>query len=195
MHNRFIFTGLILVIVAVVSCRKPKHFPDEPVIVFKDFTTTRNAQGLDISGHITVSFTDGDGDIGLRSGDTLAPYDTCSVFQYNYFIKIFEKRNGTFRQFVFKKNFAPCMNVDLYNVCLASNPALSPTLDSTYNARLRDITPEGKSKTLEGDLDLELPFLIPCVSNDTVKFQLYLYDRALHKSNVVESPEYIISTQ
>jgi len=175
----------------VVSCRKIKSYPDEPVIKFKEFTTLKS-QGLDSIGNIVISFTDGDGDIGLRPGDTLPPYDTCSIYQFNYFIKIFQKRNGAFRQFVFKKNFAPCVNVDLYNIC---NPVFSTILDSTYNATLMDITPEGKSKVLSGELALELPFLIPCVTNDTVKFQVYIYDRALHQSNIVESPEYIISTQ
>lgn len=185
---------LIFFVVALISssCRKPKNYPETPIITYKDFIVTKNSQGLDVSGVLSVSFTDGDGDIGLRPGDTLAPYDTCSIYQFNYFIKIFEKKNGVFRQFVFKKNFNPCVYQDLYNVC---NPDFSTLLDSTYNATLKDITPENKNKALSGDLELDIPFLIPCVTNDTIKFQIKLVDRALHESNVVESPEYIISTQ
>lgn len=191
MSKYVIFLFSFLLVIACFSCRKPKHYPDEPIITFKDFKTVRNGQGLDQSGILSISFTDGDGDIGLRSGDTLAPFDTCSIFQFNYFIKIFEKRNGVFRQYVFVKNFNPCQLNDLYNVC---NPAFSLTLDSTYNAALKDITPEGKSKVLNGDIDLDLPFLIPCVTNDTIKFRIQIVDRALHISNEVESPEYVIST-
>lgn len=188
---KFSFCFLIIA-VASSSCLKLKHYPETPIIEFKDLKTTRNAQGLDVSANLTISFTDGDGDIGLRAGDTVAPYDTCSIYQFNYFIKIFEKRNGVFKQFVFKKNFNPCILQDLYKVC---NPVFSEVLDSTYNARLQDITPEGRNKSLDGDLNLEIPFLIPCVTNDTVKFQVYIVDRALHFSNLVETPEYVISTQ
>jgi hypothetical protein len=191
MKKGLFLLSFIVLLIAGNSCRKPKHYPDEPIITFKEFFTTKNSQGLDEKAIFIISFTDGNGDIGFRPGDTLSPFDTCSIYQFNYFIKIFEKRDGTFRQFVFKKNFAPCMLVDLYNVC---NPVFSETLDSTYNARLKDITPNGKSKVLSGDLSFEMPFLIPCVTNDTVKFQIYIYDRDLHRSNVLETPEYIIST-
>ncbi len=192
MNHRILILIAGLIIFTGTACRKPKNYPDEPIITYKDFTTIKNGQGLDVSGKIVISFTDGDGDIGLRPEDTIAPYDTCSIFQFNYFIKIFEKKNGIFRQFVFKKNFNPCVFQDLYNIC---NPTFSTILDSTYNATLKNITPEGKSKALDGDLALDIPFLIPCVTNDTIKFQVQIVDRALHQSNVVESPEYIISTQ
>jgi len=192
MHQRKVIILALFIILTGLSCRKPKSYPDEPIIAFTRFTTEKDAQGLDREGHIYFSFTDGDGDIGLRPGDTLAPYDTCSKYQFNFFMKIFERKNGVFRQFVFRKNFAPCMNVDLYNIC---NTNFSYMLDSTYNAIIKDITPEGKSKSLSGDVKMDLPFLIPCVTMDTIKFQIYIVDRALHESNVIESPEYIISTQ
>ena len=182
---------MILIVLSGISCRKPKKYPDEPIITFKGFKTIRDNQGLDKSGVLSISFTDGDGDIGLRAGDTIAPYDTCSIYQFNYFIRILEKRNGVFRQYVFVKNFTPCQLTDLYSVC---NPAFSLKLDSTYNATIKDITPEGKNKALSGDLDLDMPFLIPCVTNDTIKFRIMIVDRALHESNEVESPEYVIST-
>jgi hypothetical protein len=189
-------TAFILCLACLIavefSCRKPKTYPEEPIINFKDFSTIKNSQGLDASGKISISFTDGDGDIGLNDGDTLAPYDSCSIYQFNYYIKIFEKKNGVFKQFIFIKNFNPCVFQDLYHIC---SPDFSTMLDSTYNARLKNITPETKSKALSGDIDLDLPFLIPCVTHDTVKFTIYIYDRALHKSNEVESPEYVISTQ
>lgn len=192
MNLKSLLLLVALFLITFLSCRKPKVYPDNPIITFKDFVILKNSQGLDESGKLTISFTDGDGDIGLRAGDTIAPYDTCSIYQFNFFIKIFEKRNGVFRQFVFKKNFNPCVFQDLYQVC---NPVFSTLLDSTYNATLKDITPEGKSKALNGDLELDIPFLIPCVTSDTIKFQIQIVDRALRWSNMVESLEYIITTQ
>lgn len=65
------------------SCRKIQQFPPEPEIEYVDFLQF----GTD-SAQLVVSFTDGDGDIGLRDGDTTGD------FAYNLFLTYYEMQDG-----------------------------------------------------------------------------------------------------
>lgn len=65
------------------SCKKSSKYPDEPEIAFRAFEKF----GAD-SAHLIISFTDGDGDIGLSQGDTTEPY------LFNFFTSYFQRING-----------------------------------------------------------------------------------------------------
>lgn len=78
------FKGLVLVIVATTiasSCNPGRSYPDEPKIEYVSYTFT---DSLDILGNVThlglltISFTDGDGDIGLFQSET----DINDIFIY-----------------------------------------------------------------------------------------------------------------
>jgi hypothetical protein len=60
------------------------------------------------------------------------------------------------------------------------------------NSRIPNITPEGQNKTLEGEIDIALYINNPLSSFDTIKFQAYIFDRALHQSNTIETPEIVV---
>lgn len=47
-------------------CVKPPDYPDEPVITYKSMTRTTLRQGTGTfdTTHVTITFTDGDGDLG-----------------------------------------------------------------------------------------------------------------------------------
>lgn len=52
------------------ACTTPPEYPEEPVITFMEYARDTVRQSLD-SNVIKFSFTDGDGDLGARSTDTL----------------------------------------------------------------------------------------------------------------------------
>ena len=65
--------GLALVMAGLTSCLEGSQFPDEPEIEFISavFTDSMDLLGNQVFlGIITIGFTDGDGDIGIRQGDT-----------------------------------------------------------------------------------------------------------------------------
>jgi len=68
---------LLLIVGSVVfSCRKFEEFPDIPAITYDNFLVLMNTQtGITERGVLVFSYTDGDGDLGLASKDTLFPYD------------------------------------------------------------------------------------------------------------------------
>lgn len=170
---KILFPLTIAIALSISSCIKPKEFSTTPEIVFKDFIELRD------SALFMFSFTDGDGDIGLDSNYTYPPFnppltyeypDTnkdvpAGEFYYNFYLDYWEKQNGIF-------------------VKLNLNPP--------FYYRIPVITPIGQNKTLEGEISIKMnpPYFAP--TSDTVKFTAFLYDRAKHKSNIIETPQFIV---
>ena len=87
MLNKTISYGLFVLVISslLVSCIKKEDYPDIPSIEFKSFSKINNGLGYDDKGLLVISFTDGDGDIGLGSQEIQPPYDTASMYYYNFF--------------------------------------------------------------------------------------------------------------
>ena len=95
----------------------------------------------------------------------LTQADTLPPYDFNLYITYFEKQNG-----VYKK-------VDL---------------PSTLNARIPVLTPSGNIKSIKGDIQDTLYVNNPASTFDTIKFEVYIVDRALHQSNVIETPDIVV---
>lgn len=156
---------IILVLTVISACKKAEDYPVVPVITFKDFKVYKQADGTDSLGIFSFTFTDGDGDIGYKKSDTLAPYDRKGAYYYNFVIKYFEKIDGKFTEV---------------------------ELPLPISSRIPYLTPEGKNKTLEGEIQIDLFLNNPLAQSDTVRFDAFIYDRALHKSNVITTPDLLI---
>ncbi|MCX6280588.1 MAG: hypothetical protein NTU51_01330 [Bacteroidetes bacterium] len=169
--KRKITTGgfCILLIAAGIamfsSCMKKESFSDIPQIAFAGYTNLFDSTKIAKKGILTISFQDGDGDIGLNSWDTYPPYDSTSIYFYNYYIDLYEKKNGVFVK--------------------------DTTLATSLNARIPNLTPDDPNKAIKGLIVDTLP-LNPHPVYDTIQFSMFIYDRALHKSNVVFTPEIVV---
>lgn len=160
-----VFCGLGAILF-LMGCSKDPVYPVEPVITYVSFTKILNNSGYDQKGILKISFTDGDGDIGLNPEDTYAPYDTGSIYFYNFFITYYEKQHGNF---------------------------VAVDLPISNNARIPQVPPATKGLPLQGDIEIELYINNPMSVFDTIKFDAYIVDRALHVSNVISSPDIIIN--
>jgi hypothetical protein len=158
---------IAVLLISFASCKSPKTFPKEPEITFKELVKNANAQGLDESADLTISFVDGDGDIGLAESDTMPPYNPESIYYYDFYISFFIKHNGNFEEY----------------------PLAIPA-----SQRIPYINHEGKDRSLSGDIVMHLDFLGFPFNNDTLRFDAYIYDRALHKSNTISTSEIILKT-
>lgn len=169
----FLFaTGIIL------SCLKPKEYPDTPVIEFKSLTE----YGDHDSAEVSFTFKDGDGDIGLDEKDTFPPFDPQSRYFKNVYLLYMYKDTvtGTFKPFL-KYNKACGGDT--------TNPGDCDTLFKVY--RIQNITPKGQNKVLDGEIKIKLkgPYFEMGKGHKTVKYEIFMFDRALHKSNTVETSE------
>lgn len=165
---------LILIIpLAFFSCKKYEDYPPEPGIEFMDFTLLRDDQGIDQRGVLRFSFSDGDGNIGLYDYDTLPPYD------YNLFVKYFELQNGEFKEiFLITPTYIDDSTI-VYDT-------------ATFNGRIPILTPAGKNKAISGEIEDTLFVNNPVSTFDTIMFEVYIQDRALNKSNVIQTPPIVI---
>lgn len=145
--------GLAAVLLTAAGCLKREEFPVEPSIAYKSFTQFGDSASL------VISFTDGDGDIGLDESDNQPPFDVGSDYYYNLFCDYEELRNGVWTP-------------------------VSLALPLHY--RIPRITPTGQNKTLEGEIAVALAWpIVPDNVVDTVRFQVRLIDRALRSSQQV----------
>jgi len=151
-----------LVSIMFASCLKREEYPIEPYIEFVDFRKYVNESGIEDKGLLVFSFTDGDGDIGLSPGDTLPPFHREGDYFFNLFIFYHEVQNGAI---------------------------VEVELPQPFHLRLPVITPSGNNKAIKGEIEVELDIFNPITPFDTILFDFYLVDRALHKSNTVRTPK------
>ncbi|MCX6270991.1 MAG: hypothetical protein NTU44_07190 [Bacteroidetes bacterium] len=156
---------LLLPVFLLPSCLKKEHFPDTPAIEFVSFTKIQNDTGIDDKGILKLSFTDGDGDIGLAQSDTLPPFNIGSQWYYNFFITYYERQKGV-----------------LTNV----------NLPFTNNSRIPPLYNSGSAKSTKGEIEIELFINNPTSAFDTIAFEVSIADRALHVSNRVLTPDIVI---
>lgn len=147
------------------GCSKEPQYPAEPQISFVSFTKVQNNTGKDDKGILKINFTDGDGDIGLTDADIQAPFDTTSMYYYNLFITYYEKQNGTY---------------------------VAVDLPLSNNARFPLVPPANQGNPLTGDIDVELYINNPFSTFDTIRFDVFIVDRALHHSNIISTQDIVV---
>lgn len=152
------------------SCRKTEEYPVIPAISFKSFEKYSHKNGvgglIDDSLNLIISYTDGDGDVGIPQDDTSPPFNAGSPYFYNMVVKYFKKTRGVYTERV---------------------------LDPPYSARIPDLTPKGNHKAIKGDIKLLMPFIDFQANYDTIHCEVFIYDRALHKSNVITTPDIVVN--
>jgi len=152
-------------IFTLMSCMKKESYSDVPQIGFASYYNIFDTTKIAKKGVLTITFQDGDGDIGLNSWDIFPPYDSASIYFYNYYVDLYYKRNGTFVK--------------------------DTTLNPPLYTRIPNLTPDDPNKAIKGYIVDTIP-LNPHPLYDTIQFSMFIYDRALHKSNVVTTPEIVV---
>jgi len=162
---------LMLLLLAVSSCREQDDLPLIPHISYIGITPLMNEQlGIHDRAVLAFSYEDGDGDIGLRASDTLPPYE------YDLFINFFEQRMGEWEEVYLR----------WYNQETEEWDTLS------LNGRLPLLTPAGNYKGIKGEI-YDTIFIYNFNSPyDTVKFTVTIQDRALNLSNTIETPPVVV---
>jgi len=149
----------------VVACEPPEEYPDIPAIAYKEFIFKDTVDQLDNPiklCRLVFECIDGDGDMGLSQADTVPPYDTSSVYYHNCFIVLFEKKNGEYSQ-------------------------IKMSIEHNYRIRYEEI--KGCDKTYKATISVDMEYPIYLFNYDTIKYEFFVVDRALHESNIVVSPD------
>ncbi len=154
---------LLFLALAIFACEKIEKLPDTPRIEYKDFIMAKDSDLLGneiLVGTLIFTFEDGDGDVGLPPSDSLVPGDTT---QKNLFLTLYKKTEGTFIR------------------------APEDEIESPLAFRIPYIKREGQNKTLKGEIEVDIQYVI--IRYDTIRYDFYIRDRAMHKSNVERTDE------
>ncbi len=161
MNTKTVLLFAVILVIVVFSCTKPKVYPLEPEISFKEMSMY---DGQDTLGNpikrviLTMSVVDGDGNIGLPEDFTWPGFDTLD--NKNLYINFYNKVDGIFEK------------VEL----------LAP-----FYYRTAFLKPEGQDKSLTADFEITMDYT-SFDDYDTIKYDFYIYDRDLNKSNIGFSP-------
>ena len=167
--SSYIISALLLVLL-LNSCEKEPEFSIIPEIEFVEFIQYKNDFGKDTALKLVISYTDGDGDLGLEQGDTLSPFNQGSLYHSCMYIYYYEYVDSQFVEVRPEIGGIP----------------IGDTIRFPY--RYRNLTPETPNKTIIGEIAWHTNLIQP-QKNSLIKFKIFIFDRALHKSNEIETPE------
>ncbi len=156
-----IFVTTLIGMFLISSCIKQEEFSDIPEITYRPFVLLFDTGQLAVKGVLSFDFQDGDGDIGLYPGDTFPPYNRGGAYYYNLVIRYFEKQDSGYVEVV---------------------------LNPPFSARIPVLNPDYPGKAIKGFISDTLD-MDPSPDFDTVRFEYFIYDRALNKSNVLTTPD------
>jgi hypothetical protein len=165
------FAISILVVIATTSaCVKAPSYPIIPEIEYVNISSPLVKSGY--ADTITISFKDGDGDIGITGTAT----DTCDLCG-------------------FKTGDSSCLYSQAFNIFLIDD---RDTCVSQFASA--DIEPSGKFDAISGQADIiktiysQNCFIpTPGCPNDTVRYTVVMRDKAGHFSNFIKLPPIIIN--
>jgi len=109
-------------------------YPDTPVIKYENFSLYKTTDDLGNSiflGKLDLSFTDGDGDVGIEQPDSAEVADS---LKYNFFSNLYNLNNGVFEKI--------------------------SGATGEQNFRIPYITREGQNKTLKGTITIEFEYKV-----------------------------------
>lgn len=227
------FSLFSIILFVVSGCFNPPDFPVEPQIEFESIQYKEYGTGFDTeydSLILTISFKDGDGDLGLDPSENNAPYNNKFYFiaggkYLNYTAKRTDPNYDTLPDFVKPYN---CINWEVFK----QNNIVKDTLYFQLNPDYNNITVEFLVKNSDGtftEFDWKEAFNYPncgisfdgrfpilykdktgaplegklrygmgsigfkiLFSTKTLKLRIQIKDRALNRSNVIETSEFTL---
>ena len=155
----------------VTSCVKPKTFPIEPYLEFRQniLSHTLTAAGDSVpSRDVEFYFQDGDGDIGRSDESEKFPYVGDSL--YNLHFQLYKVLSDSL----------------LEKVYLPDTTGVWQPI--AYHYHLHYIEPVNANHSLSGIIRWtvdDFGITASMLENHTICYGIYLYDRALHRRNVI----------
>ena len=167
--------AILFTILLSIGCKKEDPIPVAPVITFVDANVAPNKA----SAVVKLEFLDEDGDLGLKQEESAGEQD------YNVFVDYYEKVNG---EWILKSPL------------IVWNPDIQHPLGGTFDTSITNLRfpflENDAQRALQGEVKLDLLLNTPnfafTAGPDTIKYDIYIKDRAFHKSNVITTSEIIV---
>ena len=159
-------TKLVILFALVFSfgCKKEDPEPTPPVITFTDSYLSATTP----SAIVKFDFFDEDGDLGLYQDENTGEQE------HNIIVDYYEKENG---EWILKSPI------------ITYNPFQDEYDTLGLNLRFLFVENEAQ-RTLQGDAVIDLLYNF---NADTFRYEIYIKDRAFHKSNVITTTDLIVN--
>ena len=168
MWNKSWISGLVMVTVLwlLSACNEGKDtIPSAPTLSFQGIYVFNSGFGYDSFVEVALGFEDVNGDLGLSDDDTLFPFGSGDPAEYNLLVYYQDKKGGKWQY--------------------PRNPLLGVNDTLVLHERLKNITPTGNNKSIHGDITLVIPARPFTYRGDSVRFEIQLMDRGLHRSKKI----------
>lgn len=176
MKNLFCF---FLLLSLLFSCKKKDDVsPAPPVIKYGSFGYVSEKEA-----YFKFTFHDNDGDIGLKDSDTTGSYSHKTFGYYDFYMQyLFRDSSG---------NYEPAYSFTNHIDSVSGQTVQDTIFDSKTQYRIPFVENNTKSQSLDGEVMIKLDGFRPGKTPAYQHFKtiFYMYDRALHKSNVVTTPD------
>jgi hypothetical protein len=150
---KYFIAGVIL-LTGIYGCVKKKTYTNIPAIEFKSFIIR-----ADTAADLTITFTDGDGDIGREADD-----NTYNLYMTYYY---YDPTSGKF-----VARYSQSFNDTIRNPAIIRRP--------------KDYQP---GKPISGEITENISSYRHSVTVKRLKYVVYIFDNAGHKSNMLVTPE------
>lgn len=176
----FFFSLIVLTPLLITSCVKEPEFSTTPAISFESIKKITKVSSDGFGGKtridsiiMSIRFEDGDGDLGITATEIKANAKYKDF--RNFEVDVLLKKNGKYVPVLF-----------------------SPKIGGLMNFQLK---PDQKPGPIEGSVSYSTQFVYAFYKgysplftefNDTLKFQIYIKDKAFQQSNMVETEPVII---
>lgn len=170
MNIKLIKIGLFLLPVLFFACQRSTDYDDVPSITFE-----QSQKYSDDSISLTISYIDGNGDLGLGSKHDKPPYDS-GKYANNLIVKYYERYDGAFHQ-------------------TTEGPYPDQKDTISHRFRFENLTPDGGNKAIKGEMEITISNQLRVFTKNfpersyggEIMFRIFIYDRELNKSNEVSS--------
>jgi len=143
------------------GCLPEPNFPDEPLITFQSFDLTPGG-----GRELVIGFSDGDGNVGLAQGDTLAPF--CPACEHHQNLKC---------------EYQEWRDTAWVEIGLNSDAGQIP-----FYYRVPPVAPTGQNPAQSGTIAIDMNSWYLNSAYDSMRFRIQLFDRDLNASNEVFTP-------
>ena len=141
-------------------------FSNVPEISLNEVSLLQDTLGNDSLIVLVIGFQDGDGDIGLTSSDTAAPFNFGSAYFHNLPVTY--------------------LVVDASGAFIELKDQLGAPYGNQHE-RIPVLTPAGKYKAIKGNISIKLSANPLLSKPDSLKLKIALIDRALNVSNTIHT--------
>ncbi|MBQ5453430.1 MAG: hypothetical protein IIU03_11985 [Bacteroidales bacterium] len=158
------FLLIIICLLTFYACDKLETYSEQPSVEFKSvyLADTVDVLGNDIKlQNVTLEIIDGDGNLGLNDKDTTGDFAPESSYYNNLFITISEKRNGDYSEL--------------------------QKISENLHYRIPYKAPVGQNKYLKAEVRVKIEIPLGYFDYDTVRYEFYVLDRDLNKSEIAVS--------